>query len=221
MAGNGAALLGLFLLSGLAAGTGVWGVIGEAGAFHPEATDSLSRAVALGRNEIAPGLAAATQNASLLDCGKTLDRFGSPAIGLDDRAVVLSGCGAVASGISATSPTQSFAYTIEAAVAAMSEDWPRFNDRLLLSYLTAPAEQWVAEWRVNMVEKFYDELDPTLLTRHEQDLRVMAASWAGLATLTTRYNRDPDFRERILAILETMPPYDQRRFIEYLRNGNG
>lgn len=191
-------------------------------AFHVEGGDRMDRALALASKETGPGLAVATRRASLLDCGTALtDGAGFDTLLPANQASILSGCAELARDVAAANPTQSYAYFTAAAVAARNGDWPVASEQLQLSYLTAPAEQWLAEWRVNLVEDHRDNLDPAILSLHERDLRVMAASWAGLDLLSRRYKADPDFRERITTIVETMPAFDQRRFINYIRSGNG
>lgn len=216
--------MGLFLISGLAAGLGAWGTMGEGASFHLGTGDRIDRVVALAKGETSAGLAITTQHAALLDCGYALDNLGNELVTRlpeADRTVIPTGCAATAHAISTVNPTQSYAYYIEAAAAARLADWPAFNDRLLLSYLTGPSEQWIATWRVNLAETFYDNLDQTLQVQHADDLRVMASSRAGLGPLVAWYRADPDFRERMTTILETMPALYQRRFISYLRRENG
>ena len=177
---NGAALLALLVLSGLAVGIGVWGAAGEMRAFHVEGGDRMDRALALASKETGPGLAVATRRASLLDCGTALtDGAGFDTLLPANQASILTGCAELARDVAVANPTQSYAYFTAAAVAARNGDWPVVSEQLQLSYLTAPDEQWLAEWRVNLVEDHRDNLDPAILSLHERDLRVMAASWAG------------------------------------------
>jgi hypothetical protein len=172
----------------------------------------------------AAGLATGSRHSALLDCGVSLDRLGSAAVAAlpaADRAGILPTCMAVAERTIALAPTDAFAHAIMAATGALTADWTRYNDGLDLSYRTGPREQWIAEWRVNLVETFYRQLDPALLPRHEADLAVMLATERGLDTISRRYIADPGFRARIAAILPTLPASDQQRFLRRLRNDAG
>jgi hypothetical protein len=53
---------------------------------------------------------------------------------------------------------------------------------------------------------------------HDDDLRMLVRSDRGIATIATRYVSDAAFRDRITAIVETMTPPDQQRFIGSVRN---
>ena len=48
---------------------------------------------------------------------------------------------------------------------------------------------------------------------HQRDLALLVQSQRGIATIARRYVAQPDFRERITAIVEALPQADQVRFL--------
>lgn len=222
MLGNTAALVSLFVGSGLTLLAGTWGIIGEGSAIHLRGGSAVERVVDLATGRASGGLELSTQHANLVDCGTVLLSLFSPEVSTlpePSRAAILPGCNQYAARLSYDNPTQSFAYFIQATAAALEARWPDFNAQMHLSYVTAPSEQWVAEWRLNFVEAHRAHLDSSLQQWHDADMRVMASTWRGMPALSRLYSADPDFRERLVSLLETMPVSHQRRFINYVRQG--
>ena len=134
-----------------------------------------------------------------------------------DRTAMLEHCRAEADRIAAEVPSYAFAHLIGALAAAKLGDADGFNRRMLQAQITAPNELWVAELRVPVVEDQIANISPEVLARQEADLRLMVASNRGVASISERYIHEPDFRERITAIVETMPEAEQRKFISRVR----
>lgn len=74
-------------------------------------------------------------------------------------------------------------------------------------------EQWLAEGRVRLAEEHFEDLGSMALAGHRADLELLARSRRGVASIAYRYVSDPGFRERITAIVETLPNEDQVRFV--------
>ena len=91
------------------------------------------------------------------------------------------------------------------------------NEHLHTSQATGKASQWVAEQRVALAEYYREHLDERVLAGNDADLEMLVRSQRGIGSIATRYVNDPAFRERITAIVETMPEDIQRRFIGVLR----
>ena len=187
--------------------------------FHGGAT-SVQRVAATVNLDRVAGLSIATQQATLLDCDAALRtpnslemRFLPEQVRID----MVPHCRTVADEIAASAPTTSMAWFVGARASTQLDDWPGFNDRLLRSQLTGPTEQWIAERRVALAEDNYDRLDERTRAGNERDLRMLIGSLSGIYALTRRYLDDPAFRERITAIVESMPEASQARFLSVLR----
>ena len=135
----------------------------------------------------------------------------------EDRSRMLEHCRAEADRIAAEAPAYAYAHYVGALAAARLGDTDGFNSRILRAQVTGPNEQWVAEQRVALVEDQFAAATPEVLSRHDADLRLLVASNRGVVSISQRYIRQPDFRERITAIVETMPPADQSRFVSRVR----
>jgi hypothetical protein len=135
----------------------------------------------------------------------------------DQRLRVLEHCRSEAGSIVAEVPSHTYAYYVGALSAAGLDDRAGFNANLLRSQMTGPNEQWVAELRANLVETHFASAAPEVLERHQADLRLLVASARGIASISDRYIDEPAFRERITAIVETMPQADQVRFVSTVR----
>lgn len=135
----------------------------------------------------------------------------------DSQSRVLEHCRAEADTIAAEAPSLTYAHAVGALAAARLGDFDGFNTRMLQAQITGPTEQAQAEWRAAVVETYLAEASPDVLRRHEADLRLLVASDRGIASISQRYVGQPDFRERITAIVETMPPAAQARFVSRVR----
>jgi len=134
-----------------------------------------------------------------------------------DRTEMLEHCRDEADRIAAEVPAYAYAHYVGALAAARLGDTEGFNSRILRSQVTGANEQWVAEQRVALVEGQFDIATLEVLARHDADLRLLVASNRGIDSISRRYVERPDFRERITAIVETMPPEDQSRFLSRVR----
>lgn len=135
----------------------------------------------------------------------------------EDRRGVLEHCRTEADAIAAEAPSYAYAHYIGALATAGLDDKDGFNARILRSQITGPNEQWVAELRAALVEDQFATAAPEVIARHDADLRLLVGSARGIASISRRYVRQPDFRERIIAIVETMPEVDQAKFVSRVR----
>jgi hypothetical protein len=126
-------------------------------------------------------------------------------------------CLAKADAIVAGTPSYSLAWYVGALSAALMGDWDGMNERLVRSQQTGQYEQWIGELRVALSEDYLPHLSAEASAGHDQDLEMLVQSGRGVQSIAARYVRDEAFRERITAIVETMSPLDQRRFLGNLR----
>lgn len=133
------------------------------------------------------------------------------------RAAVATNCVDQADAIAAEVPSFAYAYYVGALASAELGDVAGFNSRLLISQMTGPTEQWLAELRVDLAEDNFTALAPDVLSRHEADLRLLVVSGRGIASISNRYVRQPEFRARIAAIVESLSEEDQVRFVDRVR----
>lgn len=129
------------------------------------------------------------------------------------RTAVFQHCRNEADGIARDAPGYAYAYYVGALSAAGLGDTAGFNRRVLASQVTGANEQWVAELRANLVEDHLADVTPDVAKRHLADLRLLAGSARGVASISRRYVSQPDFRERITAIVETLSEAEQARFV--------
>jgi hypothetical protein len=135
----------------------------------------------------------------------------------EDRTAMLTHCRSEADAIAAETPSSAYAHYVGALAAARLGDAEGFNSRILKAQITGPNEQWVAEQRVALVEDQFALATPEVLARHEADLRLLVVSGRGVGSISRRYVREPAFRERITAIVETMPEAEQAKFVARVR----
>ena len=135
----------------------------------------------------------------------------------DTRRLVLEHCRASADAVVGETPSYAFGWFIGALAAATLGDVEGFNARIKNVQITAPTEQWMAELRVGLVEDNHAHAAPDVLTRHDADLRLLVHSPRGIQSIAARYAREPEFKSRITAIVETMPEADQARFVAEVR----
>jgi hypothetical protein len=82
----------------------------------------------------------------------------------------------------------------------------------------APQELWIALRRNDMVQPVEGILTAAEYRGQNADFAVMAQSRVGVRFLAARYLGEPAFRERITAVVETLPPEEQRRFLRNIRS---
>lgn len=199
-------------------------VIGESRLFLATATTAPGRIidVAEGRGDI--GLATQSQKAFLLDCSQTMTALISPpvlALTPEQRSLLAPTCRSIAQRAVAASPTSSFAYFVQAAAAAAMGDDASYNQSLQLSYLTGPNEEWIAEWRLLLVERQGERTHADLAAYHDDDIRLMIRSFRGITTIAAYFVGREAFRDRVTTLLDSLPPADQSRFLSYVRRQIG
>jgi hypothetical protein len=211
-------LIALIVGAGLLAGGGAMTAVQELNPFAAGGTTAASRFAALAEGAYVPGPSLLAKRLLLDTCLEAVVGAYGRLQAASDRRPVLEHCLNYADIIVGEAPSYALGWYVGALAAAEMDDVPGFNARLRNAQITGPAEQWVAELRVRLLEDHMDETADDVRARHESDLRLLVASRRGIASIAERYVRDPAFRERIGAIVETMPEADQARFVATVRS---
>lgn len=163
------------------------------------------------------GLSTASRMLVLNNCYEAMTSVAARLQPAARRSAVASNCLIAADRISAGEPASSFAWYVAALAASENSDAASMTQRLRMSQISGPSEQWIVELRVNLAEDHLATLTPDALAGHEGDLSLLAQSQRGVASIAQRYVRQADFRERITALVEMLPAEQQQRFLEYVR----
>ena len=126
-------------------------------------------------------------------------------------------CVQLSDAVTASAPTNSYAWAVGALAAAKLEDWPGFNNRLVLSQVTGPSEQWVAGTRADLAFKNFERMDEAAVAANRDDIKLMIQSIPGSHALARHYLKRADLREHIEAAINEMPALNQRRFVSVVR----
>lgn len=206
-------------------GVGALMLAGGAGAMFLEGQSYLSgpttaaqRILALDSTPVP--LSSEVQRDNLTDCFDSLrDTISFEYIELtpEQQAQLPQRCLERADAITASSPSYSLAWYVGALSAATQSNWDGMNLRLLQSQQTGRYEQWIGEMRVDLAETYLPHLSQDTAIAHERDLRMLVQTSQGIRAIADRYVNDATFRERITAIVETLPGEDQQRFLRTLQ----
>lgn len=193
----------------------------ESRAYIRFGTSGIERARIVAADSGHIGLSHGAMVISLQDCLAAMKRFKSLEVqylSAEDRDALYSGCDDVARNVRTQSPANGLAWLAGAYSSLLNGNMVDFNTDLATSQLVTPTEQWIAEQRVQLAEDNLASLDARALAAHDADLRMLVSGGIGLRSLAQRYMRDEDFRERLTAVVETMPPENQQRFLNSLRS---
>lgn len=176
-----------------------------------------ARYSALANGETTSGISLFSQKLVIDGCLEALTSIYGRLQPTARRAAVQSHCAAEAQAITARAPSYSYAWYFRALAASLDEDFEAMNAHLLQSRAMGLNEQWVAELRVALAEDHYDRLDDANLRGNEADLFMLVNSRRGVRSIARRYLQRPDFRERITALVETLPQDRQAEFVANVR----
>lgn len=172
---------------------------------------------ALAAGGIDVGLSTASHTLILNNCYEALTSVTARLQPAARRRGVAANCLLVADGISAGEPANAFAWYVAALAAAHNDDLPTMTERLRMSQMSGPSEQWIVELRVNLAEDHLAALTPEVMAGNDRDLTLLAQSQRGVASIAQRYVRQADFRERIIALVEQLPAEQQQSFLYNVR----
>ena len=201
-------LLGL----SLCAAAGFAGVA-EFGGKLPAGQSLSARAEALTRDGVWPGMSFASSWQTLRDCHELMDSAYALTRPTSERFGIVRACMDLAVANTRLTPTSSYAWLVRAIAAAGLKDLADFNAAMRMSQLSGAYEGWISQMRVDQVERHFALADDTVVQGHKADLAMLVSSVAGITSIARRYLMQPDFRERILSVVETLPQPDQQRFV--------
>jgi hypothetical protein len=211
-------LLLLSLASLLLAGGSAYALFAESAPYLFVGNGLAQRIESLADGKLYPGLSRPARDLVLDDCVQVAASLYGLTRPTDRRTAALQTCGEAAAGFAAASPTYAYAHYVEALLATEHAAPDTLNAALTTSRALAPTEQWLAELRVKLVEDHLAQIQPTTLAGHEADLALLVASQRGIKVIARRYAAVEGFRERITAIVEKLPPEQQKRFVAALRS---
>ena len=205
------ALAGLFLI-----GAAIPAVTSELGAVIGAGHSQSTRMQAMQDGQSRVGLSTDSHKRVLENCINTLS---DPEIWAEDgvREAVLSHCEEQADRALAYAPSDSFIWWAKARLAVERSDIQTVFTDLERSRQTGPYEFWIGLRRLQISERL--EILQTDEQRAQQDaeLLALAQSARGVQQLVSRYLSDEPFRDRIVSLIETLPPREQRRFLNNVR----
>lgn len=213
MADNAATRRAILFLSLALLGAGGWVGVREASPYFSSGIEDTERFSALAEAAPIPGPSIASERLILDNCVRTITSIYARLQPAARKAEVNGHCLEAADAAVQVNPSSSYAWYVGALTSALTGDIAGMNMRLLRSQQTGPSEQWIAELRVPLAEDHLGDLTPDVRANHDRDLGMLVASTRGISSIADRYVRQADFRERITAIVETMPEDDQRRFV--------
>jgi hypothetical protein len=213
MAGSSATRKAILVLSLALLGAGAWVGVREASPYFNGGIEDAERFASLVAKVPAPGPSIASERLVLDNCVRTISSLYARLQPSARKAEVSTNCLKAADTIAKQNPSSSYAWYVGALTSALTHDTPGLNARLLQSQETGATEQWIAELRVPLAEDHLADLTPDVRANHDRDLRMLVATVRGIDSIAERYVGQTDFRERITAIVETMPEGDQRRFV--------
>ncbi len=210
-------LLVLSLISLLLVGGSAYALIAESEPYLFAGSGFAQRIQSLADGKVHAGLSRPAHDLVLDDCVQIAGSLLGLSLRTDLRNAAIATCGTAASSFTDASPIYSYAYYVQALVAAERNDPNELNGDLTTSRAVAPTEQWLAELRVKLVEDHLSQIQSIDLAGHENDLALLVVSQRGIRVIARRYAAVESFRDRITAVVEKLPPEHQRRFIAALR----
>jgi len=202
------------LLVSVASGYGLWK---ELSPFLAKPIEQAVPPDAYRGEDFSLGLSSYSRTLVMKDCFRIVLAYGD--LDMIDAAArdIVRTCADRAGEIVADAPSNGFAWLTRAAASARLLKMEDFNLALRNSQLTAPNEQWIARYRVNLAETYFAQLSPAARKAEDADLRLLASSERGVKLIAQRYIASPDFRARITAVVETMPPERQMSFLRSVK----
>ena len=135
-----------------------------------------------------------------------------------ERLFVALHCRDLARGSIQAMPSYAYGWYSLALFSYLSTDHQAAMEALEQAQIAGRNEQWLAERRVRLAENLFASLNGPVLAGHEADLTLLARSNRGVRSIARRYVENEGFRERITAIVETLPQADQARFLRSVRS---
>lgn len=168
-------------------------------------------------NQTEPALALTSRREILLTCNALMDSLYARLEGEERAAQLLDRCGDMAREIAMQEQANSLAWAVDAKAAGLRGEFAGMNQSLLRSHATGPNDQWLAAIRFDTAERFIDAMTPETARMHDADILLMLDSDLAIDALVQRYLVYADFRDRLVTLVETLPPERQRAFVADVR----
>lgn len=133
------------------------------------------------------------------------------------RNRVSRNCAELSGRIGRAEPSASYAHYVRSLALFEQRDIAGFNLAFSLSWKTGPNEGWIAKRRFTLGERGLDMLDTPASVMHARDVALLVSSQRGLPLVAKSYVGEPASRDRLTAIVETLPEQVQRRFLSAVR----
>lgn len=167
--------------------------------------------------EFSTGLSSYSKEVVMKDCLFGLLGYSDIQLLYAPARNVVEKCFDRATQVVSRTPSDSFAWFVKAVASSRLIRTEAFNEALQNSQKTAPNEQWIARERFAITEFYLPRASAETMATHETDLALLVKSYRGVKLIARRYVSTPDFRARITAIVEKLPPSEQRRFVSNIK----
>ncbi len=199
-------------LAVMAAGTA--GVIGELSPYFTAGANADQRITALASYSYRPGASTTSRSLILDDCHAVTNSLLGLAQSSARRDALVTACIDYATAFVTESPVNSRGWLISAEMAADLDNPDAFNHGLAMSRLTAPGSNWMADDRIQLARAHVGWLDEVNREGLAADIRLLMLTESGTQFLAELYNGDPDFREQLTSVIETVDNERQQRFLQ-------
>ncbi len=162
------------------------------------------------------GFSTYSRKLSLDQCRFALSNPSARLLPEEEKARALDTCTSTALAILERSPTNAYAAAVAGYATALKGDTDGATSFLRLSQRLAPSQAWLATFRLrtrteNLLAIGAD--DASLAA----DVRLLGGTWKGRRWLANWYGNRPQARDFIVAEIESLPPSDQRSFLQAVR----
>ncbi|MCX5514709.1 hypothetical protein C3941_15855 [Kaistia algarum] len=140
-----------------------------------------------------------------------------PAVTADQSRARLEACRTVVTRNLTIAPASSNDWTIAAILAQTAGDIPAASTYLKRSLATGPTEQWIARRRAPLMFDLRDQVDDELRSQIDPQLALLLRTEEGIKSLARNYLANPSFRDRIISVAETVEPFYQKRFLDFVK----
>jgi hypothetical protein len=207
-------LLGLAL--GIVGGTASL-MVSEAAPYLAVAGTEAARFQALADGALQPGPSVVSKKLVLDECYTASKSLYGKVQPTARRGQMLESCRAIATEITASTPSFGYGWYVMALLAAEQHDRPGLNAALARAQATAPNEGWLGELRIGLAAEHLAELDPAVREGNDRDLTMLVLSVEGVAAVARLYVERPELREHITSLVEALDDDTQRRFLRAVR----
>lgn len=192
-------------------------VLAEAMPFFDSGVTPAQKFTALVDRNLRPGPSIASQRLVLDDCFVAINSVFGRAAPSARRAALLLQCATVSQTVVAHNDANALAWAISALVAAERGNRSEFSDALVQSQKRSPAEGWLAQLRLKLVDRYPELSTADVLGASDADVATAVRTGAGLRLVAEQYSRRVASREHVSAVIETLPASIQAQFVASVR----